>query len=201
MLYESRFTFPFSWLVGKRLEGMGELHFTTEKKIREHLLESFQDLPHAVWMKPPWNGRGRVYCFVFQFFMCFFISYYLFLGVADKNLTIVFTNTKISWNHMSQWHFRRESLSVVMSLCPVRAQKWAFPKLDSNKVRDTFGPLVTCSQGVAIFRELGEMTDFCLLLKLWQEWSCESAQNLNFWLWGALKKTWSLCEHLSDLGT
>lgn len=101
MLYESRFTFPFSWLVGKRLEGMGELHFTTEKKIREHLLKSFQDLPHAVWMKPPWNGRGRVYCFVFQFLMCFFISYYLFLGAADKNLTIIFTNTNISRNHMS----------------------------------------------------------------------------------------------------
>lgn len=33
--------------------------------------------------------------------MCFIISYYLFLGVADKNLTIIFTNTNISWNHMS----------------------------------------------------------------------------------------------------
>lgn len=32
MLYDSRFTFLFPRLVGKTLEGMGELYFTTIKK-------------------------------------------------------------------------------------------------------------------------------------------------------------------------
>ena len=35
VLYESRFTFPFTWLVGKRLEGMWKLYFATEKKIKK----------------------------------------------------------------------------------------------------------------------------------------------------------------------
>lgn len=121
MLNDSR-KFQFPWLAGKRLEGIGELYFTTEKKKK---IENTCSIIFRIFhMQLGWShlGMGGVD------FSCFIrtTSYCLLLGLAAKNLIILITNINIFWNNVSWWHFRKVSLSVVTSLCPVCAQKWDF---------------------------------------------------------------------------